>query len=30
VITCSGIGLMILQALSEFFKDLGRIRGEDF
>lgn len=30
VITCSGIGLMILQALSEFFKDIGRIRGEDF
>lgn len=27
VITCVGIGLMILQALSEFFKDLGRIRG---
>ena len=30
VITCVGIALMILQALSEFFKDLGRIRGEDF
>jgi len=30
VITCSGIGLMILQALSEFFKDIGRIRGKDF
>jgi TRAP-type mannitol/chloroaromatic compound transport system permease small subunit len=30
VITCTGIGLMILQALSEFFKDIGRIRGEDF
>jgi len=30
VITCTGIGLMILQALSEFFKDIGRIRGKDF
>ena len=30
VITCVGITLMILQALSEFFKDIGRIRGEDF
>ena len=30
VITCVGITLMILQALSEFFKDLGRIRGKDF
>ena len=30
VITCTGFTLMILQALSEFFKDLGRIRGEDF
>jgi len=29
VITCTGICLMILQALSELFKDLGRIRGED-
>ena len=27
VITCTGITLMILQALSEFFKDIGRIRG---
>ena len=27
VITCTGIALMILQALSEFFKDIGRIRG---
>ena len=30
VITCVGIALMILQALSEFFKDLGRIRGVEF
>ena len=29
VITCTGIALMILQALSELFKDVGRIRGED-
>jgi TRAP-type mannitol/chloroaromatic compound transport system permease small subunit len=27
VITCTGIALMILQAISELFKDLGRIRG---
>ena len=30
VITCVGIALMILQALSELFKDICRIRGEDF
>lgn len=30
VITCVGIALMILQALSELFKDIGRIRREDF
>jgi TRAP-type mannitol/chloroaromatic compound transport system permease small subunit len=29
VITCLGIFLMILQALSEFFKDLAKVRGED-
>jgi hypothetical protein len=27
-VMCVGIGLMILQAVAEFFKDLGRIRGE--
>lgn len=29
IVTCTGIGLMIFQALSELFKDLARIRGED-
>lgn len=28
IVMCVGIGLMILQAVAEFFKDLGRIRGE--
>lgn len=27
-IMCAGIGLMILQALAEFFRDIARIRGE--
>ena len=29
IIMCAGILLMILQALSEFLKDIARIRGED-
>ena len=29
VIICSGIFLMLLQAFSEFFKDVARIRGEE-
>ena len=28
IVMCFGIGLMILQAVAEFFKDIGRIRGE--
>ena len=28
IVMCVGIGLMILQAVAEFFKDIGRIRGE--
>ncbi len=28
IVMCLGIGLMILQAVAEFFKDIGRIRGE--
>ncbi|HEY9567183.1 MAG TPA: TRAP transporter small permease subunit [Thalassobaculum sp.] len=28
VVMCVGIALMILQAVAEFFKDIGRIRGE--
>lgn len=27
IVMCIGIGLMILQAVAEFFKDIGRIRG---
>ena len=27
IVMCVGIGLMILQAVAEFFKDIGRIRG---
>lgn len=29
IVMCIGILLMLLQALSEFFKDIARIRGED-
>lgn len=28
IVMCVGIALMILQAVAEFFKDIGRIRGE--
>jgi len=30
IVICSGLVLMILQAISEFFKDIGRIRGAKF
>ncbi len=30
IVICSGLVLMILQATSEFFKDIGRIRGAKF
>ena len=29
LIMCIGLTLMLLQALSEFFKDIARIRGEE-
>ncbi|MGD8912997.1 MAG: TRAP transporter small permease subunit [Candidatus Thiodiazotropha sp.] len=28
-VMCIGLGMMLLQAISEFFKDLARIRGEE-
>lgn len=30
VVMCIGFSLMLLQAISELFKDIARIRGEDF
>jgi TRAP-type mannitol/chloroaromatic compound transport system permease small subunit len=30
VIMCTGISLMLLQAISELVKDIFRIRGEEF
>lgn len=30
IVMCLGIVLMLLQAVAEFFKDIARIRGEDF
>jgi len=29
IIMCVGVALMLLQALSEFFKDIARLRGEE-